>query len=97
TRQFNESGMAYFMNRRIGREVRTEDLLARLDAVLGQRTRERVRLDCEEGTLVEVRISLPAGLKPDADLDTLIAQAAPKGGSDCGASFRVDPIGLADR
>jgi len=25
TRQFNESGMAYFMNRRIGQQVRTED------------------------------------------------------------------------
>lgn len=93
TRQFNEAGMAYFMNRRIGREVPTEDLLVRLDAVLGPGTRQRVRLHCENGMLVEVRISLPAALKPGADLDGLIAQAQSSGGSDCAASFRVDPIG----
>jgi ribonuclease T2 len=93
TRQFNEAGMAYFMNRRIGREVRTEDFLARLDAVLAPGTRQRVRMDCDNGMLVEIQISLPETLTPGADLDALIAQAPPTGGSDCGASFRVDPIG----
>ena len=93
TRQFNESGMAYFMDRRIGREVRTEDFLARLDAVLASGTRQRVRLTCENGMLVEVQVSLPATLKPGADLDALIAQAPPTGGSTCAANFRVDPIG----
>jgi len=93
TRQFNEAGMAYFMNRRIGRDVQTEDFLARLDAVLGPGTRQRVRLHCEKGMLVEVQVSLPAVLKTGADLDGLIAQAPPSDGSDCAAHFRVDPIG----
>jgi len=93
TRQFNEAGIAYFMNRRIGREVRTEDFLSRLAAVLGSGARERVKLGCEDGLLVDVEINLPAGIKPGTDLEALIAQAAPKGRSSCAESFRVDPIG----
>jgi ribonuclease T2 len=93
TRQFNESGMAYLMNRRIGREVRTEDFLSRLAAVLGSGARERVKLSCTNGMLVDVHVSLPAGIQSGADLEALIAQAAPTGGSSCGESFRVDPIG----
>ncbi len=95
TRQFNESGMAYFVNRRIGREVRTEDFLSRLAAVLGAAARERVKLGCKDGLLVDVQISLPAALEAGADLEILIAQAAPKDGSSCGETFRVDAIGQA--
>jgi ribonuclease T2 len=97
TRQFNESGMAYFMNRKIGQEVRTEDFLARLVAVLGTEARERVKLECDEGMLVEVQISLIGTLTPGTDLETLITQAPRQSGSDCGPRFRVDPIGLSDR
>jgi ribonuclease T2 len=93
TRQFNESGMAYFINRRIGQEVRTEDFLSRLAAVLGSGARERVKLGCKGGLLVDVEINLPAGITSGADLEALIAQAAPAGGSSCRESFRVDPIG----
>jgi ribonuclease T2 len=95
TRQFNESGMAYLMNRKIGRDVRTEDFLSRLAAVLGSGARERVKLGCKDGLLVEVEISLPAGIESGTDLEALIAQAVSTGGSSCGDSFRVDPIGQA--
>lgn len=97
TRQFNESGMAHFMNRRIGREIRTEDFLSRLAAVLGAGSRERVKLGCKNGMLVEVQISLPARMERGEDLDALMARAAPKSGSTCGAAFHVDPIGQAVR
>lgn len=93
TRQFNESGMAYFMNRRIGQEVRTEEFLARLAAVLGSGARERVTLGCKDGLLVDVQINLSADIRSGADLDALISRGAPKGGSTCGDGFRVDPIG----
>ncbi len=93
TRQFNESGVAYFMNRRLGRTVRTADFLARVDAVLGEGAQKRATLVCKNGMLVEVRVALPSDLRPGEDLDALIGRAAPQGGSDCGSSFRVDRIG----
>lgn len=95
TRQFNESGMAYFMNRRIGQSVRTEDFLDRLAAVLGPAARNRVRLKCERGMLVEVQMSLIAELTSDQDLEKLMANAPVQSGSNCGAAFQVDPIGLS--
>jgi ribonuclease T2 len=87
--------MAYFVNRRIGQEVRTEDFLARLAAVLGSATRERVNLGCKNRLLVDVAVNLPAGIEAGTDLEGLIAQAVPKVGSTCGDSFRVDPIAQA--
>lgn len=97
TRQFNDAGMAYFMNRKIGREVRTEDFLTRLAAVLGSGARERIKLECEQGMLVEVQISLTGALTPGTDLEVLIAQAPKQSGSDCGSHFRVDPIGWSSQ
>ena len=97
TRQFNDAGMAYFMNRKIGQEVKTEDFLTRLAAVLGPNSRDRVKLGCTNGMLVDVEISLPSGMKPGDDLEALMARGNPKSGSNCGASFRVDPIGRAGR
>lgn len=95
TRQFNESGMAYFMNRRIGQSVRTDDFLNRLAAVLGAAARERVKLKCEQGMLVEVQMSLGAELTMGEDLERLMANAPVQSGSNCGAAFQIDAIGLS--
>lgn len=92
-RQFNDSGMAYFMNRRIGQQVRTEDFLSRIAAVLGSAARERIKLSCDQGMLVEIQLSLIANLAPGADLEKLIVNAPAQSSSNCGESFRVDPIG----
>ncbi|MBP6354164.1 MAG: ribonuclease T [Nitrosomonas sp.] len=94
TRQFNDSGMAYFMNRRIGQEVRTEDFLNRVAAVLGASARERIKLNCNQlGMLVEIQLSLNADLIRGADLENLIVNAPAQGKSSCGETFRVDRIG----
>ena len=92
-RQFNDSGMAYFMNRRIGQQVRTEDFLNRVAAVLGSAARERIKLNCDQGMLVEIQLSLIADLTPGADLEKLIVNAPAQSNSNCGETFRVDPIG----
>jgi ribonuclease T2 len=92
-RQFNESGMAYFMNRRIGQQVRTKDFLNRLAAVLGAAAPERVKLRCEQGMLVEVQMNLIAELMLGEDLEKLMANAPAQSGSNCGATFQIDPIG----
>ncbi len=93
TRQFNDSGMAYFMNRRIGQQVRTEDFLNRMAAVLGSTAPERIKLKCDQGMLVEIQLSLIAELNPNADLEKLIANAPTQSDSNCGETFRVDAIG----
>lgn len=93
-RQFNDSGMAYFMNRRIGQQVRTEDFLERLEAVLGSAARDRIQLNCNpQGMLVEIQLNLSADLIPGADLDKLIMDAPTQEKSNCGETFRVDRIG----
>ncbi len=94
TRQFNEAGMAYFMNRKIGQQVRTEDFLNRIATILGPAARERVKLSCEQGMLVEVQINLVADLAPGKDLEQLIAQAPKQTASSCKETFFVDPIGF---
>lgn len=93
TRQFNDSGMAYFMNRRIGQQVRTEDFLNRVAAVLGSAVRQRIKLNCDQGMLVEIQLSLIADLTPGADLEKLLMNAPAQSSSDCGETFRVDAIG----
>jgi ribonuclease T2 len=92
TRQFNASGIAEFAAVRTGRTVRTEDFLARLDAVLGTGSRERIWLNCKHGMLVEVRVNLPPGLKPGARLGSVLPLAGKSGGSNCGSSFRLGPM-----
>ncbi|WP_255556325.1 ribonuclease T [Methylococcus sp. Mc7] len=93
TRQFNGSGIAEFATVRIGRTVRTEDFLARLDASLGTGARNRIWLNCERGMLIEVRVNLPPELKPGARLGSLLPLAGKSGGSNCGSSFRLGPMG----
>jgi len=92
-RQFNDSGMAYFMNRRIGQEVRTADFLERAAAVLGSSVRDRIKMTCQQGMLVEIQLNLNANISRGADLEKLIVDAPVQGQSNCGERFRVDPIG----
>ncbi|MER2514009.1 MAG: ribonuclease T [Nitrosomonas ureae] len=93
-RQFNDSGMAYFMNRRINQQVRTEDFLNRLEAVLGFAARDRIKLNCnQQGMMVEIQLSLSGDLIAGADLEKLIMNAPVQEKSNCGETFRVDRIG----
>ncbi|MDF9391952.1 MULTISPECIES: ribonuclease T2 family protein [Methylococcus] len=93
TRQFNGSGIADFVADRIGRTVRTEEFLARLDAALGRGARDRIGLNCEHGMLVEIRVNLPSELKPGASLGSLLPLAGKSSGSNCGSRFRLDSMG----
>lgn len=93
TRQFNASGIADFLAPRIGGSVQTEEFLARLNETLGPQTRDRIRLSCEQGMLVELRIMLPSHLAQDAKLESLLPLAGKNSGSNCGDSFRLGPMG----
>lgn len=95
TRQFNESGMAGFVDKHIGQEIKTQAFFDELDARLGTEAHKRVQLACQGRMLVDVTINLPNEIAPEADLKTLIAGGQASGGraKNCGASFRIDPIG----
>ncbi len=93
TRQFNDAGMAYFMNRRIGQQVRTEDFITRVAAVLGPAAKDRIKLSCSQGMLVEIQLNLSAELVPGIDLEKLLQNAPAQGKSNCGETFLVDAIG----
>ncbi|MBX3617316.1 ribonuclease T2 family protein [Nitrosomonas sp.] len=92
-RQFNDAGMAYFMNRRIGQQVRTEDFINRATAVLGPAAKDRIKLICDKNMLVEVQISLSIDLAPGIDLEKLLTNAPAQDKSQCGNTFLVDAIG----
>lgn len=95
TRQFNEAGLGRFMAERAGRRIAARDLLTRIEQALGRGARERIQLDCAQGMLVEVRISLPADLAEGESLAELVGRARPMNrAGDCGARFRVDRIGV---
>jgi len=93
TRQFNDAGMAYFMNRKIGQQVRTEDFISRIIAVLGPAAKDRISLTCDKGMLIEVRLNLSISLAYGTDLEKLIPEAPLQAESDCGEAFLIDAIG----
>lgn len=92
-RQFNDAGMAYFINRKIGQQVRTEDFINRVTAVLGSAAKDRIKLACNRGMLVEIQLNLSANLTYGTDLEKLLPGAPLQGQSTCGETFLVDAIG----
>jgi ribonuclease T2 len=99
TRQFNDAGMAALMAGQVGGEIATADFLAQVDKGLGERASRRVELDCDRRhRLTEVRLGLPADLRPDESLKDLVARAAerPGRGGACRRRFRVDAIGVGN-
>ncbi len=95
-RQFNESGVGYFMSRNIGKDVGEQTFFERVDCALGAEAHKRLQLKCRNGNLVDVYISLPATFTKEESLAELIKRAEPKFKSNCGDRFRIDPIGFAN-
>lgn len=94
TRQFNESGIGYFMSRNIGKEVSEAEFFKRVDCALGDNAHKRLQLKCKNGNLVEIYINLPVDSSQDEDLSALMSRAAEDFKSSCNGDFRIDPIGF---
>lgn len=94
TRQFNESGIAYFLSRHIGEQVSESVFLERIDKSLGDGASRRMQLICNDGNLLEVFVNLPNNIKIGEDLPKLIARAEPGFHSNCGNNFHIDAIGI---
>ena len=94
TKQFNESGVAYFVGRNIGNTVTEEALINKVDCALGAGAHQHLELKCQRGNLVDIYINLPASIAPGAGLSDLLAQGQSQFRSNCGGKFTVDPIGF---
>lgn len=94
TRQFNESGIAYFISRNIGNTVTEEAFISKVECVHGAGTHQRLELKCRDGNLVDVYISLPADITQGVSLGELMGQGESRFKSNCGGRFSVDPIGF---
>ncbi len=94
TRQFNESGIAYFISRNIGTTVTEAEFINKVDCAHGEGAHKRIELKCQGGNLVDVYVSLPNMINESAGLDELMRQAHGEFKSNCGGRFNVDPIGF---
>ena len=91
--QFNDAGMSAFMSENIGKMVRKEDFLAKIDSVFGSGASRRMKIICSGDALVDIYINLPKQIRPTDKLASLIRQGAESPGYSCPAQFRVDRIG----
>jgi len=94
TRQFNESGIAYFISQNIGKSVTEDDFIKKLNCSHGADAHKRIELKCKDGNLVDVYIRLPSTINQGDGLSTLLQQGQGEFKSNCGGSFKVDPIGF---
>lgn len=96
TRQFNESGIAYFISRNISKQVNEADFFKRIDCALGDNAHKRMQIKCKSGDLVDIYINLPLDMKKDEKLGDLVQRAGMGFKSTCNGSFKVDPIGFVN-
>lgn len=94
TKQFNESGIAYYVSRNIGKTVSEKDFINKVDCAQGAGAHKRLELTCKSGNLVDVYIHLPGTIKQSDDLGMLLQQAQGNFKSNCGGQFKIDPIGF---
>ena len=77
----------------VGGSVETGAFFARVDEAFGPGARDRVRIKCRGGDLVDVYLYLPADLPADQPVGSLLLRGPESGGaSGCGARFRIDRI-----
>ncbi len=95
TRQFNESGIAYFISRNIGKRVSEAEFKEKVDCALGSGAHARIELKCKGGNLVDVYIRLPGTINKGDGLGESMGRAGGEFKSNCGGQFSVDPIGLS--
>lgn len=93
TRQFNESGIGYFMSRNIGKQVSEAEFFKKVDCALGDNAHKRLHIKCKKGNLVDVYIALPVDIKIGENLGDMILRADTDFKSTCAGSFRIDAIG----
>ena len=95
TRQFNDSGIAYFVSRNLGNQLTEQALIERVDCAHGAGAHRALELNCERGNLVDVYVHLPADFTMQDTIGELMRKASGEFRSNCGGRFSVDPIGIS--
>lgn len=90
--ELNASGVRRLLAARIGARVTAQEVRAAFDQAFGAGAGRRVALDCEDGLVTELRISLRGAIRPTTRLADLLAAARPVSGGCPGG--RVDPAGF---
>lgn len=93
TQQFNDSGVATWMQARLGKTVESDEFFAQVDQALGANAHKRLNLTCKRGNLVDVYINLPATIDEKSSLASLVNSANEDFRNDCGGRFRIDRPG----
>lgn len=94
TRQFNASGIGRFMSRNIGKTVSEDAFIKLINDAYGRNTHKNIELKCNAKNLVDVYIYLTDNIVENRDLSDSLKNSGRKYKSNCGGSFRVDPIGF---
>lgn len=92
TNQFNQNGMASFMQANVGKTVAADQFYSAVDQALGDGAHERMRLGCKSGNLVDIYMRLPKDVDGGQSLKELLAEATTDFSTTCGESFRVDSV-----
>ncbi|MDH3346879.1 MAG: hypothetical protein OEM02_02085 [Desulfobulbaceae bacterium] len=94
TNEFNQSGMADFMQANIGKKVTSKDFYKVVDTALGKDAHMRMRLGCKNGNLVDIYMNFPKQINNSKTLSELLAEAPEDFSNNCGESFSVDASGF---
>jgi len=89
TRQFNDSGVAAFMQSNMGKTVRTADFIGAIDKSLGVGAHRGMKIMCSSGMLVDIYIDLPSAIATAPNLRDLVARGGTGFSSSCGDRFEV--------
>ncbi len=90
---FNDAGMGPFMHAHVGGSVKVADFNAEVDEHFGEGAHKRMKLICSGGMLTDIYMNLPLELEGRSLRALLQAGAANDASSNCGDSFKVQPIG----
>ena len=86
------SPLGVFVSQNVGKTVETEAFLGKVDEAFGPGARDRVRLKCKGGNLVDLYIYLPKDMPEGEPLSALIQKGPQSGGNGCGSRFAIDEI-----
>jgi ribonuclease T2 len=92
-KEFNDSGMAEFMQSHSGESVTTQSFLDAVDRAFHDDAHKRLQLSCNGGKLVDIYIRLPKEIDEESSLSELIKRSPANFKNACGEKFTVDVIG----
>lgn len=92
-KEFNESGIASYISKNIGKTIKAKDFFEIVDDSLGKNAHKRLKIKCYKNMLIDIYINLPKNVSEEDSLMELIAATENNHDNQCGSEFKIDPIG----